>query len=90
MNEYSIIKIFNIVTEKTLESSRVYRINEIQNNRQQKTKNLFVWLYKAEGKRYALRITVSHEMAKSTYKPSSVPPYGGDDHLSRTAVTDGL
>ena len=28
--------------------------------------------------------------AKSTYKPSSVPPCGGDDHLSRTAVTDGL
>lgn len=78
MNEYSIIKIFNIVTEKTLESSRVYRINEIQKNRQQKTKNLFVWLYKAEGKRYALCITVSHEMAKSTYKPRyrKVKAYG--------------
>lgn len=28
--------------------------------------------------------------AKLIYKPSSVPPQGGDDHLSRTAVTDGL
>lgn len=29
-------------------------------------------------------------LRSANHKPSSVPPYGGDDHLSRTAVTDGL
>lgn len=47
--------------------------------------------HKTRGNRHSCLLLIFYQYrCEAAHKPSSVPPYGGDDHLSRTAVTDGL